>query len=89
MPATEDRLHQGYRAPAMPASSDLIAKLRSAGHAAVVSGAGPSVLVFCSSETDRSAAADIVAESGGWEAKFLAVDDAGATVEVLPTSERP
>lgn len=43
---TEDRLHQGYRAPAMAASAELIARLRAAGHPAVVSGAGPSVLAF-------------------------------------------
>ena len=43
---TEDRLHQGYRAPAMQASAQLIARLRADGHPAVVSGAGPSVLAF-------------------------------------------
>ena len=43
---TEDRLHQGYRAPAMEASAQLIARLRADGHPAVVSGAGPSVLAF-------------------------------------------
>ena len=44
--ATEDRLHQRQRAAAMPASRALLARLRAAGHAAVVSGAGPSVLVL-------------------------------------------
>ena len=43
---TEDRLHQGYRASAMPDSVQLIARLRADGHPAVVSGAGPSVLAF-------------------------------------------
>jgi homoserine kinase len=43
---TEDRLHQGYRAPAMPHSAELIERLRADGHPAVVSGAGPSVLAF-------------------------------------------
>jgi homoserine kinase len=43
---TEDRLHQGYRAPAMEQSAQLIARLRADGHPAVVSGAGPSVLAF-------------------------------------------
>lgn len=45
---TEDLLHQGYRRPAMPASLELIESLRSDGVAAVVSGAGPSVLALCS-----------------------------------------
>jgi len=44
--ATEDRLHQGYRASVMRPAAALVAHLRDAGHAAVVSGAGPSVLVL-------------------------------------------
>ncbi|MBM9465752.1 homoserine kinase [Nakamurella leprariae] len=47
LPATADRLHQPYRAASMPASTTLIADLRAAGLPAVVSGAGPSVLVLC------------------------------------------
>lgn len=43
---TADRLHQDYRAPAMPAGAELIRRLRAQGHPAVVSGAGPSVLAF-------------------------------------------
>lgn len=89
MPATEDRLHQGYRAPAMQASSDLIARLRADGHAAVVSGAGPSVLVMCGDEQSRLSVAKTVGDAGGWEALLLGVDSSGGTVEVLPTSERP
>lgn len=50
MSATEDRLHQHYRAAAMPASADLLARLRSEGLAAVVSGAGPSLLVVTTGE---------------------------------------
>lgn len=44
--ATEDRIHQSYRESAMPKSLDLVQRLRSAGVAAVISGAGPSVLVL-------------------------------------------
>lgn len=46
MAATEDRLHQGYRADVMAAAPAMLAHLRAQGLAAVVSGAGPSVLVF-------------------------------------------
>ena len=46
LPATEDRLHQSYRAAAMPGTDALVRALRDAGIAAVVSGAGPSVLVL-------------------------------------------
>src|SRR5262249_24558356 len=44
--ATEDLLHQDYRAPAMPATHDLVRRLRAIGVPAVISGAGPSVLAF-------------------------------------------
>jgi homoserine kinase len=44
--ATEDLLHQSYRASAMPKTISLVEKLRGAGLAAVVSGAGPSVMVL-------------------------------------------
>jgi homoserine kinase len=44
--ATDDRLHQRQREAAMPDSVALVDRLRAAGHAAVVSGAGPSVLVL-------------------------------------------
>ncbi|MEU7865918.1 homoserine kinase [Dactylosporangium sp. NPDC049140] len=44
--ATEDRLHQDYRAEGMPGTANLVAGLRGEGVAAVVSGAGPSVLAF-------------------------------------------
>ncbi|MDA8370441.1 MAG: homoserine kinase [Nocardiopsaceae bacterium] len=45
--ATEDRLHEQYREPVMPVSARLIGELRGCdGLAAVVSGAGPTVLVL-------------------------------------------
>ena len=44
--ATVDRLHQPYRAPSMPHSAELVAMLREHGYAAMVSGAGPSVLIL-------------------------------------------
>lgn len=85
--ATEDRLHQNYRGAAMPATRDLIAQLREAGHPAVVSGAGPSILVLSSDPAERLAAAELVAEQGGsWRSLFLAVDIKGATVEVIPAA---
>ncbi len=44
--ATEDFLHQSYRAEAMPESFALVQKLRGAGVAAFISGAGPTVLAL-------------------------------------------
>lgn len=46
LPATEDRLHQAQRADAMMATAALVDRLRQAGAPAVISGAGPTVLVL-------------------------------------------
>jgi homoserine kinase len=46
LPATADLLHQDYRRPAMPRSLALVDALREDGIAAVVSGAGPTVLAL-------------------------------------------
>lgn len=86
MEATEDRLHQNYRAAAMPETSALIGALREKGFAAVVSGAGPSILVLCSDPVQRVDAAALIAEQGStsWQSHALTVDQRGATVEALP-----
>jgi homoserine kinase len=80
--ATEDRLHQNYRASAMLETDALIRALRAQGLAAVVSGAGPSVLVLASDPAERQVAVDLVAEHAAtpWQALMLAVDFKGATV---------
>lgn len=46
LPATEDRLHQRYRAGDYPASAELVGALRAERVAAVISGAGPTVLAL-------------------------------------------
>jgi homoserine kinase len=77
--ATDDRLHQHPRAAAMPDSLALIDRLRAHGHAAVVSGAGPSVLVL----GPAGAGPDVAALTPpGWTALALEVDAAGAEVLV-------
>ena len=45
--ATEDRLHQQYRLPRLPAGQALLTRLREAGVPAVLSGSGPTVLALC------------------------------------------
>ena len=79
LPATEDRLHQGYRAPAAPASAALMAQLRTAGHAAVVSGAGPTVLVLARSEGEVEQLTAAAPE--GWRVLPLRPDAVGAQLE--------
>lgn len=80
--ATEDKLHQDYRASAMPETNSLIQVLRRHGLAAVVSGAGPSILVLASDPSQRLVAAELVAKNSAnpWESLMLAVDFKGATV---------
>lgn len=51
--ATQDRLHQPYRAASMPESAALMTELREAGIAAVISGAGPSVLALMTGGIDQ------------------------------------
>jgi homoserine kinase len=75
--ATEDRLHQGYRARAMPETAKLIAVLREMGLAAVVSGAGPSVLVLAPYDQDLVSRAQS-ARPDGWWARPIAVAAQGA-----------
>jgi homoserine kinase len=76
LPATEDRLHQGYRAPAMPATAALVAELREQGVPAVVSGAGPTVLAL----TTRAGRAAVAALRPGWQVLALDVEPRGAHV---------
>ncbi|GAA1468435.1 homoserine kinase [Microbacterium thalassium] len=80
--ATEDKLHQSYRAQAMPGTDTLVRALRAAGFAAVVSGAGPSVLVLADGPGRRLEAAALAEKTvdGAWEALMLAVDVKGGTV---------
>lgn len=95
--ATEDLLHQDYRAPAMPATHELVRRLRAAGVPAVVSGAGPSVLAFGTVTVTADAAdaaggdgsgayldklGSIAKEAGiDWHISPLGVERRGASVE--------
>ncbi|MFI6133376.1 homoserine kinase [Micromonospora sp. NPDC051141] len=73
LPATVDRIHQEQRAPGMPASARLVAALRAAGVAAVISGAGPTVLAL----SDVPAGFEPGTEWRRWE---LPTDVSGARV---------
>jgi homoserine kinase len=82
--ATEDRLHQAYRAPAMPRTAALVAELRGDGVPAVVSGAGPTVLAL----TNAGERASLLATSRrGWSALALDVDREGAVTLPLARGE--
>lgn len=78
--ATEDRLHQRQRAEVMAESLQVIDTLRELGHPAVVSGAGPSVLVL----TRTGADAVEVFVRHGWQVHTPPVAAHGATLALQP-----
>ena len=67
--ATQDFLHQSYRQDAMPQSFALLTKLRNAGVAAFISGAGPTVLVL---HTGGASEAEELRRAAG--EKFIATE---------------
>ena len=77
--ATEDFLHQSYRQEAMPSSFALMSKLRAAGIAAFISGAGPTVLALHTEGEDETTQ---LARAGGakFEGKSLEIASRGATL---------
>ena len=83
MTATEDRLHQDYRAPAMPRTAALVADLRAADIPAVVSGAGPTVLALTTNANREQA---LALSRRGWSTTPLDVDLEGAAVLPLDLS---
>ena len=78
--ATREWLHQEARRSSYAGSMALVDRLRSAGHAAVISGAGPSVLVLALRERVGE-----VCEHGaaGWRVLTPGIPEHGARVEVL------
>lgn len=81
--ATEDFLHQAYRASAMPGSAELMHTLRARRVPAIVSGAGPTVLAFAAPGLPKPA--DLLAACPeGWRALHLGVGGAGVR-QVAPS----
>jgi homoserine kinase len=82
--ATEDFLHQPYRADLMPETAGLLDALRREGAAAVVSGAGPAVLVlsFDGQPPSPGAVGSIAGKAGTpWDVIPLRIDQQGAHVQ--------
>jgi homoserine kinase len=82
--ATEDRLHQDYRAPAMPQTHDLVRRLREIDVPAVVSGAGPTVLAFLTSAqfpAQTSASASASASVGGQDGSIVGLEKLDSTAK--------
>jgi homoserine kinase len=83
LPATEDLLHQPERLAQVPDGARLLELLRAAGHAAFVSGAGPSLLVLCPRPEVPGVVADAeeavaAAAADGWRIRPLELPGRGA-----------
>ncbi len=93
--ATRERLHQRYRAAAMPPAAELLAELRTHAIPAVLSGAGPTVMALCDARRHDSGRVAEVAEgarrdcgdaAGRWRVESPPVDLEGARVQWLARS---
>jgi homoserine kinase len=63
----QDRLHQPYRAQLYPRSAELLARAPGLGAlGATISGAGPSVLIWCQYEQTAPVVAALEREAAGW-----------------------
>ncbi|MGW5051597.1 homoserine kinase [Actinokineospora sp. NPDC004072] len=78
LPATADRLHQDYREAAYPATLRLVRDLRERGVAAVVSGAGPTVLALSTAD-ELPEGLDLA----GFAVWPLGIDRVGVVVEAV------
>lgn len=81
LPATREWLHQEQRRVAYPTSMALVDRLREAGHAATISGAGPTVLVLTTSGQEQ-AVLDLV--DPVWSAVRGSLPDTGVRVHSRP-----
>jgi homoserine kinase len=79
LPATEDRLHQGYREPAWPDTIRVVEALRAAGFPATVSGAGPTVFTLVSAGREVPPTVDLT----GFDARRLEIDRDGVRVRPI------
>ena len=81
----DDRLHQPRRERLYPRSMELVRSARSLGAlGASISGAGPTVLVWCAYDATGPVVAKLEAECGGWaEVRRVAFEPRGADVVAL------
>ena len=85
--ATREWLHQEQRRASFPDSMALLDTLRGKGHAAVISGAGPSVLVLTTAARLQDARA--LGDQSGWRVLEPGMPPAGATLERLSDTKAP
>jgi homoserine kinase len=85
--ATREWLHQEQRRASLPDSMTLLDTLRGKGHAAVISGAGPSVLVLTTAAQIEEARA--LVDKSVWRVLEPGIPATGATLERLATGSEP
>jgi homoserine kinase len=83
LPATEDRLHQDYRAAAWPDTMRMVHELRENGVPATVSGAGPTVFAM-----PAGGVLPAGLDTTGFTVRALPVARTGATIEANGTNSR-
>lgn len=83
LPATREWLHQEPRRPSYAASMALVDRLRADGHAAVISGAGPSVLVLT---THGAQDAVVALADSAWTALTPGIPQTGAHLVPAPAA---
>ena len=78
----DDRLHQPRRAHLYPRSMELVRSARALGAlGATISGAGPTVLVWCAYDATGAVVAALEARCAGWaEVRRVAFEERGADV---------
>ena len=76
--ATSDRLHQQARSGVYPASVALMERLRGAGIAAAISGAGPSVIALSGESDIEASVAQVVADLPRWGVREIPIGLLGA-----------
>lgn len=89
LPATAEKLHQTYRMEVMPQSMAIVSALRASGVPAVISGAGPTVLILSTAgrvDAHRALVEDLLVDRGAtadWRVLTLPVARTGGTVQRL------
>lgn len=78
--ATQDWLHQEQRRPVYPVTMGAVDTLRGLGHAAVVSGAGPTVLCLTTTDLVSAVVAEARTWGRGWKVLTPGVPDVGLQV---------
>nr|WP_040563843.1 homoserine kinase [Kineosphaera limosa] len=87
LPATREWLHQEQRRSSFGGAMELVDELRAAGHAAVISGAGPSVLVLSADDSALASVANLVPHD--WQLLTPGIPEMGVCVERVTLGELP